>query len=219
MRPMQPAYAIVFDLDNCLMAADEPGRGLFEPAFAAMRRANRGRLSEAALGAAFDDCWRHALDFVGRKHRLPNEVYRAGFRAFREIEVKGRLHGYADLGELARLPLARFLVTSGFRRLQQSKIEALGIGSLFAEVHVDAIDEPQRRCKEGVFRDIAARHGWKPAQVVVVGDDADSEIAAANALGMPSVQILRPGVVASAAAGHRIASLAELFALLDMHAA
>ncbi|WP_437785786.1 hypothetical protein [Sorangium sp. So ce1097] len=41
--------AILFDLDNCLSPADEPGRELLDPVFAAIRRENRGRLSEEAL--------------------------------------------------------------------------------------------------------------------------------------------------------------------------
>src|SRR5580765_7952350 len=33
--------ALIFDLDNCLAAANEVGEELFEPAFEAMRQANR----------------------------------------------------------------------------------------------------------------------------------------------------------------------------------
>jgi FMN phosphatase YigB (HAD superfamily) len=40
--------AIIFDLDNCLSAADEPRKELLEPVFDAIRRANRGRLSDEA---------------------------------------------------------------------------------------------------------------------------------------------------------------------------
>ena len=41
--------AIIFDLDNCLAASDEPGRQLLAPTFAAIRRANHGALSEETL--------------------------------------------------------------------------------------------------------------------------------------------------------------------------
>jgi hypothetical protein len=37
--------ALIFDLDNCLAAANEVGDDLFEPAFGAMRNANRGTLT------------------------------------------------------------------------------------------------------------------------------------------------------------------------------
>ena len=66
---MSALRGIVFDLDNCLAATNEAGEALFEPAFAAMRAANRGRLSEAKLSAAFADCWFHALDTVAARSR------------------------------------------------------------------------------------------------------------------------------------------------------
>jgi hypothetical protein len=41
--------AIIFDLGNCLSAADEVGPELLEPTFAAIRRANKGASSDEAL--------------------------------------------------------------------------------------------------------------------------------------------------------------------------
>ena len=206
--------SIIFDLDNCLAAADEAGEALFAPAFDAIRAASKGHLSEPELSAAFTDCWRMALDVVAREHDFSDEMLRAGWKTFRGIEVKQPLRGYPDLPEIAKLPLARFLVTSGFRRLQESKIAALGIRPLFAEIHVDAIDEEPRSSKRAIFADIAARHSWGASEVLVVGDNADSEIAAANALGMPAVQILRRGVPFAQNTRWHIRNFAELSKLI-----
>ena len=60
----QMIKALIFDLDNCLAAASEVGEDVFAPAFEAMRNANRGTLSEEQLAEAFQDVWRHPLDFV-----------------------------------------------------------------------------------------------------------------------------------------------------------
>ena len=207
---MSRIRAVIFDLDNCLAAADEAGEALFAPAFDAMRAANRGRLSEEELSAAFADCWRHALDHVASKHNFSDEMYRAGFEAFRRIEVKQPLRGYGDLHRVRTLPWKRILVTSGFRRLQESKIDALGIRAVFDEVHVHAIDEAHPRGKKETFEEILSRHGWRPEEVLVVGDNAESEIAAGNELGMKTVQTLRPGVPYAPAAGRHIKCLDEL---------
>jgi len=207
-------HAAIFDLDNCLAAAHEAGEALFAPAFAAIRAANRGRLSEEQLSRAFADMWRDALDRVAQRHHFSEEMLQAGWRAFRSIEVRQPLSGYPDLWHIERLPLERFLVTTGFRRLQASKIAALGIERLFAEIQIDAIDESPRRAKKDRFADIARRHGWQPREVLVVGDSAESEIAAGNALGMPTVQTLRPGVPPAPAAQWRIRNLAELSKLI-----
>jgi putative hydrolase of the HAD superfamily len=206
--------ALIFDLDNCLAAADEAGEALFAPAFDAIRAANRGHLAADELAAAFADMWRHALDHVARQHRFTDDMLQAGWRAFRALEVRQPLRGYADLWSIEAVPLQRFLVTTGFRRLQESKIAALGIAPLFAEIQIDAIDEAPRRAKKERFAEIASRHGWRPGQVLVVGDNADSEIAAGVALGMPTVQTLRPGVPPAANAQWRIRNFAELSKLI-----
>jgi len=186
--------AAIFDLDNCLSAADEVGQGLFEPAFAAIRRANDSRLDDQALAAALSDCWVHALDFVARKHGFSDSMLAAGWKVFCQVEVTTPMHGYGDLNVLKELKLMRFLVTSGFRRLQESKIRALGITDWFKGIYVDAIDQPDRKGKQQIFAEILAQNGLQPKNVLVVGDNADSEIEAGRRLGIKTVQILRPGV-------------------------
>jgi putative hydrolase of the HAD superfamily len=215
MPPLHPIpRAVIFDLDNCLADAREVGNELFEEGFQAIRDSNTGWLAETALEAAFSDCWRHPLDWVAERHGFSPEMLRAGWEAFSRMEVRHPMHGYGDLPELLKLPQHRVLVTSGFRHLQESKIRALNLSSYVHELYVDAIDEPDRIGKKGWFQRILASHGLTPAETFVVGDSAASEIAAGNSLGMPTVQILRPGVPRSETAQYHIASLAELPGLL-----
>src|SRR3954464_4621824 len=54
------------------------------------------------------------------------------------------MKSYADMPVLGELNARRFLVTSGFQRLQSSKVHALGIERQFERVAIDAIDEPDR---------------------------------------------------------------------------
>lgn len=206
--------AIIFDLDNCLAAADEPGAQLLESVFDAVRSANHGSLSNAALDAAFHDCWFHAFDWVARRHGFTDPMRDAGWEAFRKIEVRAPMRGYGDLDVLPSLGETRFLVTSGFRRLQESKVRALGIAPLFREVVVDAVDDPNRSGKEGVFSKLMARHELGREDVLVVGDNVESELAAARRLGIPSVQTLRAGVVPALDVSFRVADLRELQALV-----
>src|SRR4051812_36804536 len=104
------------------------------------------------------------------------------------------MHGYPDLHTLAELGAQLFLVTSGFRRLQDSKIRALGFERLFEAIYVDAIDESDRKGKAGIFKEILKTYHLSPEEVLIVGDNPDSEIEAGNRLGMRTVQILRAGV-------------------------
>jgi len=134
----------------------------------------------------------------------------AGFAAFSQLEVRQPMYGYGDLGALSELRAERFLVTSGFRRLQESKIRALGIWHLFTAIHIDAIDESRPKGKLKAFEAILQTHRLTPNEVLVVGDNPDSEIAVGNSLGMVTIQTLRPGVPPSPAAKHHIHTLADL---------
>lgn len=206
--------ALIFDLDNCLAAAREVGEELYEPAFQAMRQANDGSISGELLERAFADIWRHSVDWVAAKYGFPEPMLAAGWRVFVELEVKRPLYGYGDLAVLVDLPGKRFLVTSGFRRLQESKIKALKLAPFFTATYVDAIDEPDRLGKQGLFERIMKEQHLNPAEVLVVGDNADSEIAVGTRLGMKTVQTLRLGVPRADNATFHIHSLAELKSLL-----
>jgi len=86
--------AAIFDLDNCLAPADEVGRKWLEPMFAAIRRANSGRLPDSALERAFEDCWRLPLDVVAQTHGFSDEMLAAGWAAARGIVVRRPMTGY-----------------------------------------------------------------------------------------------------------------------------
>lgn len=209
--------ALIFDLDNCLAPADEVGHALYEPAFAAMRSANHGILPEETLRAAFTDCWWHPLDWIARRYAFPPGMFEAGWRVFTTLENHRPLHGYGDLSLLPSLGCPLFLVTSGFLRLQQSKIASLGITPYFTEIHIDAIDDPSHPGKLHFFRHILAALSLPPGEALVIGDSPHSELAAARSLGIPAVQILRPGVTPSADIPRHIHSLADLIPLLASH--
>lgn len=208
--------AIIFDLDNCLMPARAVGESLYQPAFDAIRAANSGTLPEKELNDAFDECWSSALDAVAGKYGFSPGMLAAGWKVFETLEVSGPITGYGDLQVLAELPVLKFLVTSGFRKLQQSKIDALGLERYFDGIDVDAIDAEDRLGKQAIFARILDTHHLNPTEVIVVGDNEASEIEAGNRLGILTVQTLRPGVVATELVSNHIHSLAELKAILGV---
>jgi FMN phosphatase YigB (HAD superfamily) len=209
--------AIIFDLDSCLSPADEPGQQLFAPAFDAITKANRGLLSPSVLQNAFADMWRLPFDFVAEKYRFTPAMRAAAWQVLAQLEVTTPMQGYGDLDVLKELPVKCFLVTSGFRRLQESKIRALGIAPLFTAIYIDAIDQPGYRGKQKIFEDILHDYQLQPGQVLIVGDNHDSEIAAGARLGIRTVQTLRPGVPRSTAATNHIQTLHELRPLLTLN--
>jgi FMN phosphatase YigB (HAD superfamily) len=207
--------ALIFDLDNCLAAANEVGEELFEPAFEAIRTANRGTLTLEQLTEAFKECWRHPLDFVAQRFGFSKEMLAAGWKVFSQTVVETSMKGYGDLAVLRELPFDLYLVTSGFRGLQESKVKALQIGDLFRGIEIDAIDEADRKGKQGIFESMLKAENLRPEEVIVVGDNPDSEIEAGNRLGMKTVQILRPGVPHAENATYQIRTFDELKTLLE----
>jgi hypothetical protein len=145
---------IIFDLDNCLSPADEPGRQLLAPAFDAISKANQGSHSPSVLRNAFADMWRRSFDFVAEKFGFTPAMRNAGWEVLAQLEVTTPMFGYGDLAVMSELPVLKFVVTSGFRRLQESKIRALGIAPVCTAIYVDAIDEPDCRGKQKIFENI-----------------------------------------------------------------
>lgn len=207
--------ALILDLDNCLAAANEVGEDVFKPAFEAMRNANHGTLTDEQLAEAFEEIWRRPLDFVALKFGFSQEMLAAGWNAFSQTVIETPMKGYGDLAVLRELPFELYLVTSGFRGLQESKVKALQIADLFREIEIDAIDEDNRKGKQGVFASILERKELKPEEVIVVGDNPDSEIEAGNRLGIRTVQILRPGIPRANNATFYIETFHELKTLLE----
>src|SRR5205823_14595578 len=69
------------------------------------------------------------------------------------------------------------------------------VADWFAVIYIDAIDEPNRRGKHGLFQDIFSAHGLRPDEVLVVGDNPDSEIegaASASRLHLPFQKDIGP---------------------------
>lgn len=207
--------AVIFDLDNCLAPASAVGKAIADPAFNAIRAANNGHLTNEYLDEAISACWQHSFDWIAKTYSFSDAMVKAGWAEFTTMSVKGSMNGYEDLNLLAGISTENFLVTSGFRCLQQSKIDALGIANYFSAIYIDALDEDERLGKQGLFSHIMHEHGLLSTELVVIGDNPHSEIAAAKELGILSVQILRPGIEKGFNADFYVANLNEFRTLLS----
>ncbi len=112
----------------------------------------------------------------------------AGWRIFSRLEMRTPMCGYDNLDVLKQLSLLLFLVTSGFRHLQESKFRAPGLPPVFKAVYVDAFDEPDRKGKQERFVEIPERYRSKPEETLVIGDNTHSKIAAGNRPGMSKLR-------------------------------
>lgn len=209
--------AAVFDLDNTLYDATTVPDDVLAPAIAAVRRANAGPQAIPAdvLEAAIQSAGRLGFLQVAERHGLPASLRAAWRAAYQGLVVTTRLSTYPDvLPSLGALDLTKLLLTTGFRGMQESKIEALDIAHLFDAIYIDALDQGGGPGKQRLLQEILDTYHCRAAEVLVIGDSAENEIAAGNALGAVTVQMLRPGIVFSDAAQYHLTTLAELPRLL-----
>ncbi len=110
------------------------------------------------------------------------------------------------------------LLTDGFMPTQRLKVEALGIAPFFR--HILYTEELGRKAWKPAttgFKHLLKALGAKPQECVYIADNAEKDFIGPNALGMPSIQLIRPNRLHDAAPvnpeaepGQIIASLAQL---------
>jgi putative hydrolase of the HAD superfamily len=200
--------AYIFDLDLCICNTYSMTGPFFDPVLALLRAAD---IDDGTKVRAEEALWSSSLEDVATRYALPDGLVEDMRAAYRRIEVPDSVRSYGDEGAIRLLPGKKFLVTSGYRTFQESKIEKLRIRQLFDGIYVDATDDPKKRPgKRRIFADLLAEHRWAPVKVLVVGDNPHSELSAGRALGMKTAQTERPNVARWNDADYHIDSLHEL---------
>jgi putative hydrolase of the HAD superfamily len=201
--------AVVFDLDDTLYdclhqcvgpAHREAAKAMVEAgAKASVDEILEARLALAVVpGMDLDDAVAASFRSVN-----PVKVAEAGRRAFYERDP-GVLHPYPfvpDVLRRAREAARLVLLSSGHPPTQRRKVASLGFEDAFDDVVFDdpfAEGAAVRPLKEDALRRWLAVAGTEPSRVLVVGDRADGEIAAALRLGMRALRV-RGGEFAGAA--------------------
>lgn len=204
---------IVFDLDNTLFDTRCLKAKHAHSLLLAIRSANSGpgAVNSESLEQAFEETWVHPFPLVAAKYALSTEVQQAWRNAILNLSIAMPLEPYPDtLPALTQLNLRKILLTTGYRHLQEAKIDALGLRSYFERIVVDAVDIPAPLGKERLLSELMSEFSCRADQVLVVGDSASSEIAAGRRLGMRTIQVLRPGIEPALNADLQVLSLTEL---------
>jgi putative hydrolase of the HAD superfamily len=203
--------AVIFDLDNCILDSFSTVMDVLKPIYDYVDRS--GLPQRQALK---DDLLSKGLDTVAEKHDLGERYVRDLHQLYVGLEAPKELVAYDDVAVIKSIRAKRFLVTTGFSRLQSSKVDHLGIRSWFDEVAIDTLDAPDKaQGKKAIFRDIAERYRLASPEVMVVGDSARSELKAGKELGMVTVQTLRPRVRKAEGFDYYVRDFHELKRILE----
>lgn len=175
--------AIIFDLDNTIYSVHSIGNELFASLFELIIQNGNHAENIEQIKA---EIMRRPFQQVASDYNFDDELTQKGITLLKDVTYKGKIEAFIDYEFTRNLPVDKFLVTTGFLKLQQSKVEGMKIGQDFKEIHiVDPLASD--RTKKDVFADIMKRHGYTKSELLVVGDDLHSEIKAAQELGIEAV--------------------------------
>lgn len=175
--------AVIFDLDNTIYGVPTIGEELFAPLFQCIQESGE---HDDNFEAIKKDIMRKPFQVVAATHHFSKALSEQGLNMLSNLTYKGPIQYFSDYETTRNITLEKYLVTTGFILLQQSKIDGMNISKDFKEIHI--IDPAtSARTKRDVFEDIIQRNGYHINEVLVVGDDLHSEIKAAQDLDIDAV--------------------------------
>ena len=197
----------------CILDTHSLTGQFFQPVLDALR--NSGLPSEIKEKVEHQ-LWTTSLEDTIDMFSVPEDAAEKMRGAYRQIEVPDGIKSFGDEDHIKNLTAKKILVTTGYRKFQETKIAKLGIAPLFDEIIIDALDHrDQRKGKKKIFEELLDKNSWNKNEVFVVGDNPKSELGAAKSLGIPAIQTLRPTVVRWDEADYHISSLQELEKLVN----
>jgi putative hydrolase of the HAD superfamily len=172
--------ALIFDLDNTIYPVNSIADELFESLFSVVSE-YRELLGDDELNHIREEFTRRPYHDIAEKYNFSDELQQKSLDHLKNITYNKPMTAYEGYNEIKLLPIDKFLVTLGFTKLQNSKVKMLGIENDFMEIH---IVDPQISTitKKDIFEKILLKYGYLPGEVLVIGDDRQSEIKAAKVL-------------------------------------
>lgn len=202
-----PLKAIIYDLDNTIYPVSAIGEKLFGPLFQLIQ--DSGQHNED-FEAIKKEIMRTPFRIVAQRHNFSSDLTQKGINLQDTLVYNEKIDTFEDYPEIKNINAERFLVTTGFKKMQMSKIQQMGIEADFKELHVV---DPTKTSKKEVFEGIIQRFNYSHNEVLVVGDDPESEIAAAKALLIPTVLYDKHNLIGTGYADYTISHFSELKAI------
>ena len=128
---------------------------------------------------------------IANQYNLPEDFCEEISNTINTMEVEGATlfpGTMASIDELKRTGYKLFLVTFGNREIQEKKIKVLDLESAFDEIIITENPLGKEKC----FKEILAKYGLEPEQVLCVGDKIKDEIEVGKRLGM-STALMKHG--------------------------
>jgi putative hydrolase of the HAD superfamily len=171
--------ALIFDLDDTLY----PTKSVAEDMYAELLDLISPHVSAEVLENIREDILTTPFQKVADRYALDKDVKAASLKYCLEMDYDGPMKTFEDYKLAMDNDAEKFLVTAGYTKLQEAKIRQLGIAQDFKEI---IIVDPYKseQTKADVFHQIMIKYKYEPADVLVVGDNPESELALAKNVGL-----------------------------------
>lgn len=177
--------ALILDLDNTIYPVNSISENLFADLFAILDQyADLINIGDAGkVNKIKDEMTRRPFQYIVDEFSLNKEVSDKMTDILRDMTYSQPMAPFDNYQHVRSIPLDKFLVTTGYPKLQWSKVRMLGIEDDFKQIHIVDPDVSQHT-KKDVFAEIMQTYNYSPGDLLVIGDDPESEIKAAKALGI-----------------------------------
>ena len=177
--------ALILDLDNTIYPVNSISENLFADLFAILDQyAAIINIGDAGkVNKIKDEMTRRPFQYIVDEFSLNGEVSDKMTDILRNMTYSQPMAPFDDYKYVRSIPLDKFLVTTGYPKLQWSKVKMLRIEDDFKHIHIVDPDVNQQT-KKDVFAEIMQTYDYAPGDLLVIGDDPESEIKAAKALGI-----------------------------------
>ncbi|MHC2991621.1 haloacid dehalogenase [Pontibacter sp. HJ8] len=175
--------AIILDLDNTIYPVSAIGEKLFKSLFALIEENGE---YEGNFEEIKNRIMRQPFQVVAKDFSFSEQLKAASLELLSGLTYEDKMEPFDGYEIIRNMPCKKYLVTTGFTKLQHSKIKQLDISRDFE--HIFVVDPSESELtKKDIFQKILAAHQYSPDEVLVIGDDLHSEIQAANELGIETV--------------------------------
>jgi putative hydrolase of the HAD superfamily len=203
--------AIIFDLDNTIYPVHSIGSELFSPLFQLINDSGNHIQNMEQIRA---DIMRRPFQLVAAEFSFSDDLTQQGIMLLKNLTYEKAIEPFDDYHFARNLPTDKYLVTTGFLKLQQSKVKAMNLEADFKEIHI--VDPSSSSLtKKDVFADIMKRHKYNVSDLLVIGDDLHSEIKAAQQLGIDVVLYDKLQLHNDVTSLHKISDFQQLVSLVD----
>ena len=204
---------LILDLDNTIYPVSSIGDRLFAPLFELLKLPEYN-LPETTLADAKRQIMRIPFQKVADQFKFPAELTHRALELLRGLTYDEEMTYFNDYELIRELDTMKFLLTTGFKNLQESKIRSLGIENDFTEIVVIDPDKSEMTKKDAMVR-IMDEYKLRATDLLVVGDDPESEIKAAKELGIASFLLDTKSIYPNSQADFNGKSLKEVLNYIE----